>query len=118
MGAKHISDERVRELRTRRVINGERLGKLAGEFGMSVGQVSRIVRGDYRASAGGPLQEPGQRTPPRVDRSGTNNPNAVLTPEDRQLVRELVRAGGTHQAVADVMFISRSQVTKIVAKED
>ena len=113
MGAKKLSDAQVRQLRTRRVINEEYLPDLAAEYRISLSQALRIVRGEYRAKAGGPLDE-SPRRPTRRDYSGTKNPNASLTQEDRALVRKLVRDGATHQAVADVMMCARSTITKIM----
>lgn len=117
MGKKVISDEQVRQLRTRRVINEEYLNDLAQEFGISPSQALRIVRGEYRAKAGGPLQGDTLHLKPRRDMSGANNPNYDhgLSIEDRRLIKQLVKDGASHRAVAGVMFCSPSTVQKIVA---
>lgn len=113
MGAKSLTDDQVRQLRTRRVINKEYLADLALEFGISEGHALRLIRGEFRAAAGGPLDE-GGRMPARRDMSGTSNPNSALQPEDKVLIRQLVADGARHQMVADVFRVSRASVTRIV----
>lgn len=111
-----LSDDQVRQLRTRRVINREYLGDLAREFGISPSQALRIVRGEFRAKAGGPLEEEPIRLKRRRDFSGENNPNYSILPEDKALMRQLLKDGATQQAVAEVMMCSRATVSRAASE--
>lgn len=110
MGAKSLSDERVRELRTRRVINGENLAKLAREFGISRDHAYRVVIGDYRVSAGGPLYEP--HSAPRPGAVATE-----LNAEDRALARSLVADGAKPQNVAAAMMCTPEQLAQALEEQ-
>jgi hypothetical protein len=105
VGAKGLSDARVRELRTRRVVNGEDLTALAREFGVSGSHAYRIVIGEHRISAGGPLYEPGAA--PLTGRAAVATP---LNADDRELVLKLADAGAKPECVATVMVCTLEQV--------
>lgn len=55
MGRHTLTDEQVRQFRTRRM-TGAYLEDLCREFGISKSHGSRIARGEYRKKAGGPIQ--------------------------------------------------------------
>ena len=107
-----LTDEQVRQFRTRCVINEEYVHDLCVEFGISMSHGWRIATGEYRAKAGGPLYEGRRR--PRRDHPLPEHMQQTMTDEDKTLIRKLVADGATHKAVAGVMFCSRSLVTKIV----
>lgn len=123
MGAKKYSDEIIWQLRTRYVLQNEYLSDLCAELGIPMSYAWRLVTGEDRPDAGGPLHTPKSIGPlPQRphDQTGNKNPNAIgLTPEDRELVKQLVREGRSHQAAADFLRdkgwrISKSTVRRIV----
>lgn len=109
MGAKRLSDEQVRRLRTRCVVNGESIAALAREFGVSVNHARRIVVGDYRVAAGGPLHEPGE---PGTTLRAHSAPVTELSPEDRALARRLAADGAQPENVALAMMCTPEQIER------
>ena len=112
MGAKGLTDNQVRELRTRRVVNHEPLAALAREFGISENHAYRLVIGDYRIGAGGPLYEPqgANWSPP------PGAPVTELNAEDRDLALKLLGDGATPENVAAAMMCPLSEIQGLLGK--
>lgn len=110
MGAKVLSDERVRELRTRCVVNGESIAALAREFGVSKSHARLLAMGYYRIAAGGPLHEPGQPRPALRAESAVTG----LNDEDQALALRLLADGATPENTAAVMMCPLSEIERLL----
>jgi hypothetical protein len=113
VGAKVMSDDQVRELRTRCVVNGESFASLARAFGISKDHARRVAIGDFRVSAGGPLYEPRAQ---QRERYRAFTFVTELSAEDRELARRLLADGGTPENVAAAMMCPLAEIRELAGE--